>query len=206
MSALLILGAGGHARSVADAALATKHWDSVAFLDDNPQNNMPLGFPILGGLDLVPKLRKRYDGAFVAWGNNILRMEWIDRLDAMGFDLPCVIHPHSCVSHFAVLGKGCVVMAGAVINVEARVGRGCILNTGCTVDHNCVLGNGVHLSPGVHVGGDTTIGARTWVCVGASIGSQRSISGDCIIAAGSAVVKDILEPGLYAGVPAIRKR
>ena len=205
MSTLLILGTGGHALSVADAALALGHWDSLAFLDDEPKETI-LGFPVLGRLAAAEVLRDGHPEAFVALGNNALRLAWLEKLRGWGFKIPSVIHPRSIVSPFAEIGEGCVVMAGAVVNVKTVIHEGCILNTGCGVDHNSILGAGVHLSPGVHAGGDTFIGTRTWICIGATIGSQRSICADSIIAAGAAVVSDITEPGLYAGVPAVKKQ
>lgn len=205
MSALLISGTGGHALSVADAALASGRWDSLVFLDDGSKDVI-LGFPVLGGLTSAETLRHDYPEAFVALGNNALRLEWLKKLRDWGFITPSIIHPRAVVSPTAEVGNGCVIMAGAIVNAKAVIHDGCILNTACSVDHNCVLDAGVHLSPGAHIGGDTFIGARTWVCIGAAIGSQRSVCADSIVAAGAVVVKDITEPGLYAGVPAIKKR
>lgn len=205
MSALLILGAGGHALSVADAALSCGRWESVAFLDD-AQNENALGPLLPGGLAGAETLSVKYLEACVALGNNALRLQWLKKLRTWGYRTPSIVHPKAIVSRFAEVGGGCVLMAGAIVNVQAKISDGCILNTGCTVDHNCIIGEGVHLSPGVHIGGDTEIGTRTWVCVGASVGSQRAVCADCVIAAGAVVVKDIAEPGLYAGVPAIKKR
>ena len=201
---LLILGAGGHALSMVDAALAEGRWKSLAFLDDHAKD-APLGFPLVGRLDDAQRLRQAYPFAFVAIGNNAARLAWHHKLKAWGYALPPILHPAAHVSPSATIGEGCVLMAGAIVNAQSIVGEACILNTGCTVDHSCTLDDGVHLSPGVHTGGDVRIGARTWLCTGVSVGSQLSICEDCVIAAGAAVVKAITRPGMYAGVPARQK-
>lgn len=202
---LLILGAGGHALSVADAALAEGRWKTLAFLDDSREGAL-LGFPIIGRFDDAERLRESYPSAFVAIGDNTTRLAWHHRLKAWGYALPAIVHPAAHVSPSAVIGAGCVLMAGAILNAQSSLGEACILNTGCTVDHSCTLGDGVHLSPGVHTGGDVQIGARTWLCTGASIGNRVSICADCVVAAGAAVVRDITLSGLYAGIPARHKQ
>lgn len=206
MPGLLILGAGGHGKAVAEAALMDKRWKEAAFLDDNEELHQVAGIPVIGRLGDFLLFRERFEYAFVAIGNNKLRLEWIDRLSAAGFELPVIIHPFSSVSPTARIGQGTVVMAGAVVGAGASIGRGCIINTCASVDHDCILDDGVHLSPGAHIGGSVAIGRCTWVCIGSSIANNVRIGKNAIVAAGAAVVNDVPDSVMVAGVPAILKK
>jgi len=97
-------------------------------------------------------------------------------------------------------------MAGAVVHVNAVIGKGCIINTSSSVDHDCILEDGVHISPGAHIGGSVSIGKYTWVCIGSCIANNIKIGRNVIVAAGAAVIKDVPDNVMVAGVPAILKK
>lgn len=206
MAGLLILGAGGHGKVVADAAYIMNKWVEVAFLDDREDLKDVARFPVLGKLQNYELLMDKYQYAFVAIGNNKLRLEWIDKLVTAGFIIPTIIHPNSTISKLSYIGDGTVVMAGAVVNAYATIGRGCILNTCCSIDHDCVLDDGVHISPGAHVGGTVTIGSYTWICIGASIVNNVVIGSNVVVAGGAAVIKNIPDNVVATGVPATIKQ
>lgn len=206
MSKLLILGAGGHGKVVADTALTMKKWNNIAFLDDRKELEKVIDIPIIGKLKDFESLKKDYQYAFVAIGNNELRLEWIERLLKAGFTIPTIIHPFSFVSKTSSIGEGTVIMAGAVINANSNIGRGCIINTSSSIDHDCILEDGVHISPGVHIGGTVNIGKCTWVCIGSSIINNITIGKNVIIAAGASVIKNVSDNVMVAGVPAIFKK
>ena len=154
MSGLLILGAGGHAKVVAETALASGVASSVAFFDDRCtgfDSCLPvLGWPVIGPLDLSLQAdtRSQFDAAVVAIGHAATRLHWIKQLQAAGYHLPALIHPTACVSPSAQLGPASVVFAHAAVQAEASIGTGAILNTGCSVDHDAQLADGVHICPG----------------------------------------------------------
>lgn len=203
MAALLILGAGGHGKVVADAALETGNWDEVVFLDDAwPEKNIIGCWPIVGNIQELHSWRDRCKDAVVAIGNNQLRMRLQARLVTDGFNVVSVIHPAATVSRYATLGVGSVVFAGAVINVDATIGDGAILNTSATVDHDCILGVGVHVSPGAHLGGGTKVGDYSWIGIGASVKHLTSIGSNTIVGAGAVVLGDIPDGVTAIGMPA----
>lgn len=206
MNRLLILGAGGHGKVVAETALMLNQWDEIAFLDDNQNPSEVCGVKVIGSLKDYIYLKEKYGNAFVAIGSNELRLEWIERLKDAGYKIPVIKHSQSIVSQFCEISEGTIVMAGAIVNSASKIGKGCILNTSCTIDHDCILEGGVHVSPGAHVGGTVKIGTCTWVCIGSSIANNVSIGRNSIIAAGAAVVKNISDSVLAAGVPAITKK
>lgn len=206
MSKLLILGAGGHAKVVAEIANLMKRWDEIAFLDDNQELKEVNGYKVIDRLRNYKLYREEYENAFVAIGNNIFRMDLIENLLEEGFKVPVLIHPFTAISSNAHIDKGTVVMAGAVINTNTIIGKGCIINTSSSIDHDCTLEDGVHISPGVHIGGTVNIGKCTWVCIGSSIANNIIIGKNAIIASGAAVTKDVPDNVMVAGVPAIFKK
>ena len=202
MKALLIIGASGHGRVVADAALTMGVWDDVGFVDDNPALTEVMGLKVVGTGANLATLVRSYCAAAVAIGNAAARLRYLDRCAALGLELPVIVHRNAVVSKFASLGPGTVVFAQSAINAGASLGRGCIVNTGATVDHDCILNDAVHVSPGAHVAGEVHIGARSWIGIGASIRQCVRIGSDVTVGAGAAVVCDVASNVTVVGVPA----
>lgn len=208
MVALLLLGAGGHARVVAETALAAGHFSTIAFLDDRFCGPEPLpdqlGWPVIGSLAaaLDPQIRQQFSAAFVAIGNASIRVRWLQILASAGYELPVVSHPTAWVSPSAQLGPGSVVFAQSSIQAQVSIASGAILNTGCSVDHDALLGIGVHVCPGAHLAGEVQVGDRSWIGIGASVIQQISIGDDVTVGAGAVVVRDLPNGVTAVGVPA----
>ena len=203
MSALLVLGAGGNGRVIADVADRTGEWSRIAFLDDSlPSGSDVEGWAVLGPCSALPDVASDHDAVVIGFGDNRLRHDWIERAGAAGLELACIVARSASVSGRASLGPGCVVMPHAVVNIGGRLGPGCLVNTGATVDHDCRLGAAVHLAPGAHLGGDVTVGERTWIGVGASVRHGATIGSDVMVGAGAAVVSDLPSDCTAVGVPA----
>ena len=196
MTRLLVLGAGGHGRVVADSAGRMGVWGCVAFLDDGG------GDSVIGRCDDLEQLVQEGDACVIAIGDNARRMTMLKKVKDLGVPVATVVDPSAAVSDGAVLGKGTVVLPRAAVNTGAKLGSGCIVNTGATVDHDCVLGDGVHVSPGAHLGGDVSVGEGTWIGLGASIRHGACIGERAMIGAGAAVVADVASDTTVVGVPA----
>ena len=196
MKRLIIIGASGHGKVVADIA-ALNGYQDIVFLDNNPDIQACAGYPVLGPDTMIREL----DGdVFVAVGNAKVRERLMERESDRHF--PVLIHPNAVTARDAVIGGGSVVMAGAVINPGARVGRGCIVNTCSSIDHDCILEDYCHIAVGAHLCGTVVAGRGTWIGAGATVINNIQICGGCMIGAGAVVVKDICSPGTYIGVPA----
>ena len=207
MSGLLILGAGGHSKVVAETAIASGVASHIAFLDDRCVcfDSCPplMGWPVIGPLSLAlhADSRSQFDAAVVAIGNSATRLHWIQQLQIAGYSLPVLIHPTAWVSPSAHLGPASVVFAQAAVQAQVSIGTGAILNTGCSVDHDAKLADGVHLCPGSHLGGEVTVGARSWIGIGASVIHQVCIGSDVTVGAGAAVIRDLPSSVTAVGVP-----
>jgi sugar O-acyltransferase (sialic acid O-acetyltransferase NeuD family) len=203
MSSLLVLGAGGHGKVVADAAMSMGRWDAIAFLDDyQPSGAGPLRLEIVGRLEELEQIGRRFNMVAAALGSNHARLELYQRCSSAELTLATIVHPAATVSAHASLGAGCVVIAQAVVNPGATLGVACIVNSGATVDHDCLLGDAVHVSPGANLAGNVRVGARAWIGIGACVRQGLTIGDDAIVGAGGVVVEDVMARTTVFGVPA----
>jgi sugar O-acyltransferase (sialic acid O-acetyltransferase NeuD family) len=199
---LALLGASGHGKVVADAALCAG-WGDVVFFDDAwPAVTMNGHWPVVGNSAALLARAHEFGGVIVSIGNAAVRFNKQLELQAAGARLATIIHPRACVSRFARIGMGSVVMAGAVVNADATIGNACIINTGSSVDHDCDLADGVHISPGAHLAGNVAIGANSWVGVGAAVRQGIRIGESAMVGAGAVVVKPVADRSTVVGNPA----
>ena len=195
MNRLIIVGASGHGKVVADIAQLVGYAD-IVFLDDDSNIKECAGYPVIGNVSSLLNL----DGDVIfAIGNAAIRRKFMDMYSNRVF--PVLIHPNSVIAEDVVIGEGSVVMAGAVINPSASIGKGCIINTSSSVDHDCIVGDYCHISVGSHLCGTVSVGNETWIGAGATVINNLNISSSCFIGAGSLVIKDIEQTGTYVGVP-----
>jgi len=201
-STLLIFGAGGHGRVVADAALAQGRWDALCASDRDPAR---VGELLLPGLHVRPLAQAMAQAGqvHVAIGGAAARER---ECAALGLPPATVVHPHATVSPHAAVGEGCFLAARCVIAPGARLGRGVIVNHGAVVDHDCEVGDFSHVAPGAALGGGVRVGARVLVGAGARVLSGVRIADGVVVGAGAVVLADLAAPGTYAGVPARRVR
>ncbi len=198
-SKLMILGASGHGKVIADIARLAGY-EEIAYLDDAPDTAVPTAGTVAD--------HKRFLDShdfIVAIGNNAIRERITKMLKNSNAALATLIHPAATIGSNVTIGEGTVVMAGAVINADASVGNGAIVNTCSSIDHDCTVGDFTHVSVGSRLAGTVTVGERTMIGAGAVVINNRSICADCMIGAGAVVVENIKESGTYVGVPAKRK-
>ena len=200
---LLIIGASGHGKVVADIALKMNMWKSIAFLDDDESIKDSMGLEVIGKSADTFTYKDDSD-IFIAVGNNTTREKIQEKLEAEGASIPVLVHPHVVIGTDVQLGVGTTVMAGVVINSSTKIGKGCIINTGATLDHDNVIEDYVHISPGANLAGTAKIGKGSWIGIGSTVSNNINITSGCIVGAGAVVVSDITEPGTYVGVPARR--
>ena len=203
MKELVIIGAGGHGRVIADIAQKLGVYKTISFLDDGDAKET-MGLPIIGRSSDVEKYTNTAD-IFVAIGNSAVRGEFIERLLAMGANVPTLIHPSAIIGACVEIGAGTAIMAGTVINPCSKLGKGCIVNTSSSIDHDCMIGDYVHIAVGAHLAGAVSVGKKTWIGAGATVRNNVDICSNCMIGAGAVVIKDITESGTYIGVPAKKK-
>ena len=149
---LIILGAGGYGRTVADVAAQAERFSEISFLDDNSTVSDAIG--------KCAEFARFCDGQtafYPAFGNNEGRLKWLYRLQEAGCAIPTIIHPTAYVSPTAQVEPGAVILPRAVVNTNCVVKAGCIVNCGAIVDHGCVLEEGVHICVGAIVKAENRI-------------------------------------------------
>lgn len=199
MRRLAVIGASGHGKVIADIARRIGYCE-IVFFDDDESIHECGGYPVVGKSSEADTIDA---DVIVAIGNAVSRKMFIEQYSSR--KLVTLIHPDSVIADSVEIGKGTVVMAGAVINPDTKIGVGCIINTSSSVDHDCLVGNYSHVSVGAHLCGTVHVGENTWIGAGATVSNNVNICGNCMIGAGSVVIKDIEIPGTYVGVPAKNK-
>lgn len=197
---LVIIGAGGHGKVIADIAVKSGY-TNICFIDDGATGEC-VAIPIIGTTERIKSLDDGKTDFVIAIGNNKSRKAFAEKYDV---NWVCLIHPSAQISMNARIGKGTVIMANASINACASIGEHCIVNTGAIVEHDNAIEDYVHISPRVALGGTVHIGNLTHIGIGATVNNNLEICENCIIGAGAVVVKNIERSGTYMGVPA-RKR
>lgn len=202
MSAVLLVGGGGHAKVALDV-LRAAGFEAAGFLDPDPDAPPLDGVRRLGGDADAPALRAQgLAHALVALGDNRLRRAIGERMRAQGFTLVTAVHPSAVVSPSARIGVGVAIMPQAVVNAAARIGDHVIVNTGAVVEHDCVLGAGVHVAPRSAMGGGCELGEEAFFGLGAVARPLSRIGARAVVGAGAVVIGEIAADAVATGVPA----
>ena len=193
MEDLIIIGGGGHSKSVIDSAETMGLFRIIGILTTN---NKPLfGYQNIGGDDALPILYSqgvRY--CFIAIGSigdTEPRYRLYKKVLELGYNLPNIVDPSSTVSKRILFGKGIFVGKNAIINANSEIEDMVIINSGATIEHDCSIGNLVHIAPGAVICGNSKIGNGTHIGAGATVMQGIVIGEHTLIGCGSVVVSDI---------------
>jgi sugar O-acyltransferase (sialic acid O-acetyltransferase NeuD family) len=204
---IIIIGAGGHAISVANVALsagyAIKH-----FVDKNKSGSDLLGFKIISDIENL-KDPSIYSYAIAVGDNNLrehIYEEHIKKLPTLKF--PQLIHKSAIVSKFVEIGEGTVMMPLSIIGPNSSVGKFCIINTHSSIDHDCAIDDYSSIAPSATTGGNVRIGLRSAISIGAKIKHGVKIGDDCVIGGNSYLNNNLPNNIVAYGTPAkvIRER
>jgi len=203
---LVVWGAGGHAKVVADI-VRSRGIRLAGFIDDiNPERRGGTfcGGKLLGTRSALADIyRAGARQAFVAIGDNCARLEAAQVLSECGFKFVPAIHPSAVCPRHDMVGPGSLVAAGAMLGPDADVGWHVIINTGASLDHDCVARDGSHVGPGAVIASSSEIGRGAWIGAGAVVVNQSRVGAFAVVGAGAVVVKDIPGGVVAVGVPAI---
>lgn len=195
---LIIIGAGGHGRVVADTACESG-WNVAGFLDLSVAKGTQLnGIAVLGdGKNTEPFADFADHAFFVGIGNGVIRWQEFCALITAGLPVPNVIHPFTYISSSATVGIGTLVAAGAVVQANVHIGDAVIVNTGARIDHDCFIGDGTMIAPGCVLCGNVTVGARAFIGAGSIVTPGVTIGDGAFIGAGSVVIENLTKDAVY---------
>jgi len=202
---LLIIGAKGMAKRALDAIEEQQEYSEIALLDGYADYDQVYSYPIIGSSDDVEKLRQDYSHAIVCIADTKTRLHFLNRVMAVGFEVPNIIHPRAYVSKSVAMGVGIIVNAMAAIQSDTKIGNGCVIETGAVVEHDNEFGECVTISPNASTMGYIKIGNCTYVAGGACVVNAVCIGENVLVAAGSVVISDTPDNVMVAGCPAVIK-
>jgi sugar O-acyltransferase (sialic acid O-acetyltransferase NeuD family) len=192
--AILLVGAGGHARACIDVIEQEGRFTVAGLVGlPNEVGSQILGYPVLGTDADLPALLGDYAHALVTVGQIKTpqpRIRLFDLLEQIGCSLPTVVSPHAYISPHASLGSGTIVMHGAVVNAGAVVGCNCIINSQSLVEHDVVIADHCHIATAAAINSGVRIGAGTFIGSNTSVRQCITIGEQCLIGMGQRVLAD----------------
>lgn len=204
---LILVGGGGHCKSVIEAAESAGY--NILGVLDTPENvgKQVLAYSVIGTDDDIPQYVDKAEFIITVGfiKNPTIRVRIYNRIKEAGGKLATIVASTARVSRYATLGEGTVVMHQAFVNAGAQIGVNCIINTFCNIEHDAHVGDQCHISTGTMVNGDCKIGERVFVGSQSVLANGVTIGDDIIVGAASFVRKSISEKGIYSGNPAILK-
>ena len=208
MKSLILIGGGGHCKSVIEVA-ESAGYEIKGILDmpDEVGKEVLPGHKVIGTDDEIPQYVEECDFIMTVGfiKNPALRIKLYNKVKAAGGRLATIIASTAHVSKYAELGEGTVIMHHAFVNAGAKIGDNCIINTFVNIEHDAEVGNQCHISTGTMVNGECKIGESCFIGSQSVCANCIEIASDIIVGAGSVVRKSIRVKGIYAGNPAILK-
>lgn len=202
---LILLGGGGHCKSVIDVAESAGY--SVLGIFDVPEDvgKDVLAYKVIGTDEDIPRYVDKAEFVITVGfiKNSAVRIKLYDKVKEAGGKFATIIASTAHVSKYATLGEGTVVMHQAVVNAGARIGANCIINTFANIEHDAVIGNQCHISTGSIINGDCKVGERVFIGSQSVLANGIEVGDDIIVGMGSIVYKSISRKGIYFGNPVI---
>ncbi len=193
-SPILLVGAGGHARSCIDVIEQHGRFEVAGLVGTTDQlGTSVLGYPILGADSDLPWLLQTYAYALVTVGQIKTpepRIQLFELVKSYWCASPVIVSPRGHISRHATVAAGTIVMHGAIVNAGAKVGKNCILNSQSLVEHDAIVGDHCHIATGVALNSSVCVGAGTFVGSHVSVRQGVHIGERCVIGMGMRVLKD----------------
>lgn len=200
MEKLILIGAGGYAKSVLDS-VDYYNYKVQGFIDEFSEDEQHLGYPILAkSLDEIEN--KESYVYFITIGNNTHRERWYKVLVEKKLRYINIVDKSAIISSNATIGNGCFIGKMAIVNSRAVIGDNCIVNTKALVEHGCTVGKHVNLSTNSVINGDVVVGDGTFIGSGSVTIGQLKIGSNVTVGAGAVITKDVRDDVVVAGVPA----
>lgn len=191
MKKIILIGGGGHCKSVIDVIEQEAQFD-IAGIVDKPEllGSTIFGYPVIGNDSDLESLAKKYQNALITIGqikSSSLRIKLYDLAIKAQFSLPYIVSPNAYVSKHSKIGSGTVVMHNAIVNANASIGNNCIINSKALIEHDCLISDHCHISTNTIINGGVKIGSRCFIGSNVTTKNNITISENSFIKAGSLV-------------------
>ena len=210
MEKILLIGAGGHAKTIVDTIERMGTYEIAGFADENNiDSEVYRGYKVLGSdRDCDDLFSRGIKYAFLSigyMGKTDIRRRLYEKYHRAGFVFPVIVDPEAVVAADARIGEGTYIGRNAVVNADSTVGMNCIINTAAVVEHECSIGDFSHIAVAAAVCGRTQIGCDCMVGANATIIQGIAIGDEVVVGAGSVVLKNIESGSVVVGNPAVLK-
>lgn len=203
---LVLIGGGGHCKSVLDTAVRMNCFDEIVITDPNIELGKHIwGHIVVGSDDCLEELYQRgFKYAFITVGSinyNPLRKKIAEKISSLGFVFPVIHDPSALISDTAIIGDGTFIGKNVVINAETIIGKHCIINTNAVIEHECYIGDFSHISVGTILCGAVNIGENCIIGSNSTVIQCLHVGNNSVIGAGSVVITNIPSNCTAVGVP-----
>lgn len=206
MEKLILIGGGGHCKSVIDTIQLLDCYEIVGIIDVKEKIGQYInGIKIIDSDDNLDAYKSSGCSAFItigSIGNVETRIRILEQLKKMKFKLPHIIDKTAIIANDVSIGRGTFIGKRAIVNSDSEIGENCIINSGSIIEHECKIGDFVHIAPGTTICGGVKVKANSHIGAGSVIIQYKNIGGNCIIGAGSVVVSDVDDNRIAYGNPA----
>lgn len=202
----IIIGAGKYGQVYA-TYLMEEGINIVGFLDDDisTHNQKINNIPVLGSVELLSTLKDSHgiEAVYCPLGNNYLRVKFLKEAKSLGYKTPSYIHKSTNISPNVIIGDGVYILLGTNIMPDTIIHDYVMISMNVNIAHHTTLHTGVFLSTGCNFGASIEAEPYTYCGIGSTIMTGiHSLGQNCLIGAGSVVIKDVPDNAIVAGVPA----
>lgn len=203
---ILLLGGGGHCKSVIEAIESGDQFEIAGILDSADKvGQSTLGYPVLGTDDKLVELLPQIPNVIVTVGqlkNANKRLQLYEFAKNAGAQFPIIVASTAYVSRHATVGEGTVILHHAFVNAGAHIGSNVIINTAALIEHNATIGNHTHISTGAIINGNCEVGSQVFFGSNAVLKQGIKVTDNSIVGAGAVVVKEVSQAAVLLGNPA----
>lgn len=194
MRKIILIGAGGHAKSCIDVIKSTRKYKIIGILDKDKKGRFE-NIKILGNENYLNKIKNKTSISVSITVGQIksyrLRENLFEKAKNLKFNLPKIISKYSLVSKKSSIDQGTMIFHKVFINSNVIVGKNCIINSSALLEHDVTIGDNCHISTGSILNGGVIIGNGTFIGSGSRIKEGVKVGNNCIIGMGSIIKKDI---------------
>ena len=204
---IIIVGCGGHAKSVCDSLLANQEYEVVGFIDKKDNKEFVYNHIRCIGTDYDLKSFYNRGVRYAALGIGYLgvgevREKVVNKLIRIGFELPVIIDPTAIFGNTVSIGNGTFVGKRVVVNADVNIGRYCIVNSGSVLEHDVQIGEWSHIAVGACICGGVNVAYNSFIGANATVIQNVNVAECTIVGAGAVVIKDTQPETKWVGVPA----
>ena len=203
---LILIGGGGHCKSVIDVVNSTGDYYIHGILDISEKKGVTiLGNKIIGTDINIADFVEQGFAFHVSLGQVKAadsRKRIYEILIGLNADMPVICSPNAYLSSDSHVGRGSIIMHQVLVNAGAQIGSNCIINNKALIEHDSVIGNHCHISTAAVINGDCVVGNECLIGSNSVLLQGTKISDKCLVGAGSVVTKEIVDANIYAGNPA----